>query len=189
MAGLRFLPWSWGFAVNLFCGFRARRYLTTYRGLRQPWAQVEATCTEFRIVRHFHLGTSYLAAGRLAGLEEIPEDVRELFVTAYDVAPSWHVRMQAAFQSVCDNAVSKTINLPHDATVDEVARAYQLAFDLGCKGITVYRDRSRTDQVLATGSVSRLDETAQRRCPDCADRLHEVEGCAYCLACGWSRCG
>jgi SAM-dependent methyltransferase len=68
MAGLRFLPWSWGFAVNLFCGFRARRYLTTYRGLRQPWAQVEATCTEFRIVRHFHLGTSYLAAGRLAGL-------------------------------------------------------------------------------------------------------------------------
>ncbi len=67
IVGLRFLPWPWGFAVNLFTAFRTRRYLTTYRGLHAPWAQIADACSEFSIVRHFHLGTSYLAVGRFPG--------------------------------------------------------------------------------------------------------------------------
>ena len=91
--------------------------------------------------------------GSIKEMEEIPEDVRRLFVTAFDISPEWHVRMQAAFQKYVDNAVSKTVNLPHDATVDDVSEIYVLAFKLKCKGITVYRYGSKKEQVLYVGSV------------------------------------
>jgi len=91
--------------------------------------------------------------GSIKEMEEIPEDVRRLFVTAFDISPEWHVRMQAAFQKYVDNAVSKTVNLPHDATVDDVSKIYVLAFKLKCKGITVYRYGSKKEQVLYIGSV------------------------------------
>jgi ribonucleoside-diphosphate reductase alpha chain len=89
--------------------------------------------------------------GHLDGIEEVPEKVRRLFVTAHDISSENHIRMQAAFQKYTDNAVSKTVNFPHEAAVDDVAKVYQMAYQLGCKGVTIYRDRSREKQVLYKG--------------------------------------
>jgi ribonucleoside-diphosphate reductase alpha chain len=93
-------------------------------------------------------------SGSIQHMREIPEDIRRVFVTAFDISPEWHVRMQAVFQKWCDNAVSKTINFPADASIDDIEEAFLLAHRLGCKGITVYRYGSKREQVLYLGSDS-----------------------------------
>jgi ribonucleoside-diphosphate reductase alpha chain len=86
-------------------------------------------------------------------LTQIPQDLRRLFVTAHDISPAHHVRMQAVFQRHSDSGVSKTINLPATATRQDVASAFLLAHELGCKGLTVYRSGSRAQQVMTCSHV------------------------------------
>lgn len=91
-------------------------------------------------------------SGSIRDIKEIPRDLRRLFVTAHEVSPLWHIKLQAAFQKFTDNAVSKTVNFPHQATPDDVRQVYLSAYALGLKGVTIYRDGSREDQVLSFGA-------------------------------------
>lgn len=94
-------------------------------------------------------------SGSLQKIEKIPNDIKRIFVTALDIKPEWHVKMQAVFQKYVDNAVSKTINLPHKAKVEDVKKVYKLAWKLKCKGITVYRYGSKSEQVLYIGEMEK----------------------------------
>ncbi len=127
-----------------------------------------------------------IAEGATLGeIDEIPDDVREVFVTAHDITPEEHLRMQAAFQAHTDNAVSKTVNFPREATRDDVARSFWLAFELGCKGLTIYRDGSRENQVLSKPTETRQpDEAAPRAEPRKRHRPKVLTGSTYQMETG-----
>ena len=125
-----------------------------------------------------------LAEGkRLRDIEGIPEEIKRLFVSAYDTSPEWHVSMQAAFQKFTDSAVSKTVNFPYEATPEDVAKVYMLAYHEGLKGITIYRDKSRENQVLTMGKRKEKAEgkLVPRKRPKVTKGITErvSTGCGY----------
>lgn len=89
--------------------------------------------------------------GSVQGIDDLPEEIQRIFVSALEIAPEWHIKMQGAFQDFCDNAVSKTVNFPFHATIEDVEKVYRMAYALGCKGVTVYRSGSRESEVLVSG--------------------------------------
>ncbi|MCX6816151.1 MAG: adenosylcobalamin-dependent ribonucleoside-diphosphate reductase [Candidatus Aenigmarchaeota archaeon] len=144
--------------------------------------------------------------GTLQNIQEVPEELKRIFVTSMDILPEDHTRMQAAFQKYCENAISKTINFPEDATKEDVLQGYLLAWELGCKGCTVYRNNSRRIQVLNLNKKEEEaglpEETEKPKasivvtsrekqmtiCPECENMLEQKEGCVECPSCGWGLC-
>ena len=127
--------------------------------------------------------------GTVHDVPEVPADIRNMFVTAHDISPENHIQMQSAFQLYTDNAVSKTVNFPNTATIDDVEKVYMLAYESGCKGVTIYRDGSRDEQVLSTGkkeeptAVAAAPVTEEKKSVK-RDRPKALRGCTHQMQTG-----
>ena len=126
--------------------------------------------------------------GSARDVKEIPEPIRRVFVTAHDIEPEWHVRMQAAFQRHVESAVSKTVNLRRTATRRDIESVFLLAHELGCKGITVFRDGCKAQQVLRAGETEPGGLAGVQDCPECGGTMVEASACVTCLSCGYAFC-
>ncbi len=135
------------------------------------------------------LADNLLARGSVGENPAVPETTRLLYATAHDVSPEQHLRVQAAFQQHVHAGVSKTVNLPFDAQPSDIADIYTLAHRLRCKGVTVYRDRSLSAQVLSmgVGAAAQADDSGAS-CPACGAALGVRGACSLCRVCGWSGC-
>lgn len=122
--------------------------------------------------------------GSVQGIDEIPADIKKIFKVAHDINWRDHIKMQAAFQKWTDNAITKTINMPSDATVEDVRDAYLMAWKLGCKGLTIYRDKTKSNQVIEFGSSKKKEY----KCPNCDLKLVRDGKCMKCKKCGFSTC-
>ncbi|MCX8084209.1 MAG: vitamin B12-dependent ribonucleotide reductase [Calditerrivibrio sp.] len=143
--------------ANASSGVEPYFAIAFYRNVMDNTKLVEVNPYFRKVIKDYGLYSDELMEkiaekGILKDIPEIPEKIKRIFVTAHEINPIWHVRMQAAFQKFTDNAVSKTVNFSHDATVDDVRNVYLLAYKLGCKGITIYRDGCREDQVINLGT-------------------------------------
>ena len=126
--------------------------------------------------------------GSIQSIKEIPDDIKRIFKVAHDIDFRDHIKMQAAFQKWTDNAITKTINMPSTSTPNDIEEAYVLAWKLGCKGLTVYRDQTKKDQVFEFGGSKKLNET-QKMCPNCdIPLLKDKTNCFTCERCGFSVC-
>ena len=143
--------------------------------------------------------------GTLMNIPEIPDEMKRVFVTSMDISAEDHIKMQAAFQKHIDNSISKTCNFPEDATKEDVLQGYLLAWRLGCKGCTVYRNNSRKFQVLNLNKDKEEEDTPKakiaqeitatghskttlKECPECGIDLEQKEGCVTCPSCGFGLC-
>lgn len=141
--------------------------------------------------------------GSVAHIEELPDEVKRIFVIAHDISPYWHVKMQAAFQQFTDNAVSKTVNFIESATREDIKKTYILAYKNNLKGITVYRNNSRHFQPMNLEKAKKTieikpieppedynptGEIKTVKCPECGAEIKMAEGCFICLNCGYSGC-
>ncbi len=131
--------------------------------------------------------------GSLVGIKGVPKQIADVYVVSSDLSVEEHVRMQGVMQVWIDNSISKTINFPNTATVDDVAKAYQLGWKMGLKGMTVYVEGSREQVVLEKKSApfeTKADKqvTSEELCPECGTPMRREEGCSTCPACAYSKC-
>jgi len=149
-------------------------------------------CTSDEVLKHVAEGD----------YSDLTSEEKKLFVTTHQIQPEWHVKIQAAWQKYFDNSISKTVNFGHEAMVEDVKETYMLAWKMGCKGVTIYRDGSKGDQVLSTSLTVGQSENSDSQiisksenqkddllCPECGGKLHKQDGCSKCIDCGYSVCG